>query len=185
MSASLQRRAALAIAFSALTSFGTGCAGARTSVVAPTAAVPISFSRAVRDERGALVGLDRREVVGTLDADGTAWGMLYSGIRLTPELDVSDAVNQEVQRLHGDAVVNLTVATRQCVMNWVPVANVLPMWPGCANVHIHGDIIRVRKPAPAAAAVAVVTSPVVPAAPEPNAKAKRSAQSRSHTRRTP
>ncbi len=176
-------RVALGAALAALTSFGTGCAGARTSVVAPTAGVPISFSRAVRDEQGALVGQDRREVVGTLDADGTAWGMLYSGVRLTPELDVSDAVNQEVQRLHGDAVVNLTVATRQCGMNWVPVANVLPMWPGCANVHIHGDIIRVRKSAPVAAAVATVTSPVVPAVPAMQSKAKTSTQA--HTRRKP
>jgi hypothetical protein len=62
-------------------------------------------------------------------------------------------------------------------MNWVPVANVLPMWPGCANVHIHGDIIRVRKPAPVAA------SPVVAALPETQSKAKRSTQA--HPRRKP
>ena len=98
----------------------------------------------MRDASGTVVGEDRREVVGQLDADGTAWGVFYSSVKLTPEMDVSQAVNQEVARLHGDAVINLTISTRQCGFNWAVFANVLPFWPGCADVHVHGDVIRVR-----------------------------------------
>ena len=138
----------------------TGCAGARTEVVAPTANVPVSLSRAVRDAEGVIVTEERRDVVGTLDAEGTAWGMLYSGIRLTPEMDVSDAVNQEVQRLHGDAVINVSIATKQCVLNVAPGFNLLPFWPGCAKIHIHGDIIRLHPapPPPASTEVVLVAS---------------------------
>jgi hypothetical protein len=168
----------------------TGCAGARTDVVAPTATVPLSLSRAVRDAAGAVVGEDRREVVGTLDADGTAWGLLYSGVKLTPEMDVSQAVNQEVQRLHGDAVVNLSISTRQCGWNWAAVVNVLPFWPGCANVHVHGDVIRVRESRHAAPpAEPVAPTMVVTAAPlevaKNAARAAKSKTSRHDARRNP
>jgi hypothetical protein len=137
----------------------TGCAGARTQVVAATAEVPVSMSRGVRDADGALVGADRREVVGQFDEDRTAWGMLYSAVKLTPEKDISRAVNEQVQRAHGDAVINVSIATRQCGLTWVPILNLLPFWPGCANVHVRGDIIRVRA-ASAAAAPPARTSPV-------------------------
>jgi hypothetical protein len=165
----------------------TGCAGARTEVVASTATVPVSLSRAVRDARGNVVGDDRREVVGTLDAEGTAWGLLYSGVKLTPEMDVSQAVNEEVQRLHGDAVVNLSVSTRQCGWNWAVFVNVLPFWPGCANVHVHGDVIRVRdaqhaSPS-AAAAMVVMATPVTVA--KNAARAGRTKTSRHDARRIP
>ena len=134
----------------------TGCAGARTHVVVASAEMPVSMSRAVRDADGVIVAADRREIVGHFDEDRTAWGMLYSAVKLTPEKDISSALNEQVKRAGGDAVVNVSIATRQCGLNWFPVLNLLPFWPGCANVHVEGDIIRVR---PATSALALAQKP--------------------------
>ena len=149
----------------------TGCAGARTQVVAPTAEVPVSMSRGVRDADGVLVGADRREVVGQFDEARTAWGMFYSAVKLTPEKDISRAVNEQVRRVHGDAIVKLSIATRQCGMNFVPFLSLLPFWPGCANVHVRGYIIRVR--AASAAPAPVRTSAVPPTTESAEALARR------------
>ena len=136
----------------------TGCAGARTHVAAPTANVPISLSHAVRDADGSLVPRERREIVGALHDERTAWGLLYSVIELTPEKDISAAVNEQVARAGGDAVVNLRIETHGCAWNYVPILDLLPVWPGCAKLTIDGDIVRVRR-ALGAAAIAREVNP--------------------------
>lgn len=122
-----------------------GCAGARTTVVAPTAEYPVSMSQGVRDAGGELVSADRRQIVGHFEDHRTAWGLAYSYARLTPTKDLSDELNAQIKAAHGDAVINLKVASSPCVLNFVPVVDLLPLWPGCSNVTITGDIIRVRE----------------------------------------
>src|SRR5205823_3855600 len=112
----------------------TGCAGARTRVVAPTANVPVSFTRGVRDEAGALVPAGRREVVGHFHDERTAWGLLYSAVKLTPTKDVSEEINDAVAHDRGDAIVNLRMETRGCTSNFAVVLTILPFWPGCTHV---------------------------------------------------
>jgi hypothetical protein len=122
-----------------------GCAGGRTTLVANDARYPISMSPGVRDSDGSLVEKERRETVGTFRDERTAWGMLYSGVKLTPKKDISSQVNRQVATVKGDAVVNLRVRTTHCAWNFVPVLNLLPIWPGCTNVHVEGDIVRVSR----------------------------------------
>ena len=136
-----------------------GCAGARTEVVAPTATVPISLSHAVRDGDGTLVPADRREVVGAFHDERTAWGMLYSVVKLTPTKDISSQVNGAVATSGGDAVVNLRVASKSCALNYFFPLTILPLWPGCTNVTVDGDIVHVRRDPPAPAAVASRSTP--------------------------
>lgn len=133
-----------------------GCAGARTEIVAPHAAVPISLSHAVRAADGALVPAADREVVGTFHDERMAWGLFYSAVKLTPEKDISDEVNAQVARAGGDAVVMLRIEAHACAASYFAVLNALPVWPGCTKVTIDGDIVRVRRaarePVPAVAA---------------------------------
>jgi hypothetical protein len=144
-----------------------GCAGASSEIVAPGAKVPISLSRGVRDADGEIVPQSRQEIVGHFEQDATAWGMAYSLAKLTPTTDISDAVNEQVARADGQAVVRLSVRSKPCALNFVEVLNWLPFWPGCSNLVIAGDIIRVKKKAPPPVAVAEPAPPPAPPAPEP------------------
>mgnify|MGYP001072023135 CR=1 FL=1 len=122
----------------------TGCAGARTQLVADRAAYPISLSRAVRDADGSLVPHERMAKVGTLKHEATAWGMLYSAVELTPRTEISDAVNRQTAAAGGDAVVNLRVMTRHCGADWMALFTAIPFWPGCMEIVVEGDIVKVR-----------------------------------------
>ena len=132
----------------ALLACATGCVGARTDVVADGAVYPVSLSRAVRDADGAVVSQERAVKVGTFHHDATAWGLLYTAIRLNPRTDISQAVNKQIKRLGGDAIVNLRIMGSVCAMNYVGVAVLAPLFPGCTKLVLEGDIIKVeREPA--------------------------------------
>ncbi|AKV01593.1 hypothetical protein AKJ09_08256 [Labilithrix luteola] len=129
----------------ALVAFGTGCAGARTTVVADTAQYPISLSRAVRDADGTLVASGRATPVARLEFETTVWGLLYSSVKLNPRTDISEAVNEQMAAVNGDAVVNVHVKTGRCATEFFPFLNLLPIWPGCTKVRVEGDIIKVQR----------------------------------------
>ena len=135
----------------------TGCAGARTQVIAETSKYPVSLSGAVRDTDGRVVSDDGLEHAATFHAESTAWGMLYSAIPLTPTTDISKAVNQELGRTGGDAVVNLKIMSTQCAADFVPILNAIPFWPGCAKIVVEGDIVRVKRGAVHARGTTVAT----------------------------
>jgi hypothetical protein len=145
----------------------TGCAGARTTVVAPAATVPVSMSRAVRDDQGQLVTADRRKVVGQFHESRTAWNILWSVVPLTPTTDISESVNEQVSAVKGDAVVYLTIVSNHCALNYLLIPfGILPFWPGCATIDVTGDIVQVSAasppapPAPPAPPSAPATTPV-------------------------
>jgi hypothetical protein len=125
-----------------------GCAGGRTSIVAGDASYPVSLSEGVRDRDGELVEEERKDFVGTYEDERMAWGTLYSSVKLTPTKDISKQVDAQVKKVRGDAVINLRVATEHCGWNFVPILNLLPVWPGCTTVKIKGDIVRVAPKAP-------------------------------------
>jgi hypothetical protein len=124
----------------------TGCAGARTALVAPDSRYPVSLTRGVRDADGELVPTERRLVVGKFEESVTAWGLLYSAVNITPTTDVSQAINEQVSALRGDAIVSLHIATADCALDWFIPLNVIPIWPGCTNVRLEGEIVRVLPP---------------------------------------
>ncbi len=71
-------------------------------------------------------------------------------MKLTPTKDISKEINAQVARAGGDAVINLRISTAHCGSDFVPVLSWFPVWPGCTNVHVEGDIVRVvrrRNPA--------------------------------------
>jgi hypothetical protein len=137
------KRLALAVL---LLSGAFGCAGARAEVVAPTAKYPISLTHAVRGADGALVPNSKRKVVGDFEDGKTAFAILYSGVRLTSALDLSDAVNEQVSAAGGNAVVDLQVSSKYCALDWFIVLHLIPIWPGCQTVRATGKIVQVTGP---------------------------------------
>lgn len=130
-------------AAASLALFANACAGGRTNIVAPDARYPVSMTAAVRDTDGTLVSKDRKVLVGRMEDERRSWGMVYSAVKLNPKQDISQLVNRQVRASGGDAVVNLQVASSHCGWNFVPLLNLLPVWPGCTIVHLRGDIVRV------------------------------------------
>jgi hypothetical protein len=137
----------------------SGCAGARSSIVMNDAAYPVSLSNGMRGPDGHLLDRSEMEVVGKFHGDRTAWGMLYSLVPLTPHLDLSKDVNEQVGAAKGQAVVRLRTETRPCALDYFVIFSLLPIWPGCANVGVDGDIIRYKpiEQAPSPAPVAAVS----------------------------
>ena len=122
----------------------TGCAGARTQITADAAQYPVSFSRAVRDGEGEVVGNERLKKVGAFKTETTAWGMFYSAIPLTPKTDISKLVNTQIAAHGGDAIVNLRVRGGHCGADFAFLLSAIPIFPGCAHVHLEGDIVKVE-----------------------------------------
>lgn len=127
----------------------TSCGGARTTVVATHARYPVSLSRGLRDSNGSLVTAERRKLVGKFSASHTAWNLFYSAAKLTPTTDISDEVNAQVAAAQGDGIIHLTIVTKACALDYMifPLG-ILPFWPSCAFVDVHGDIVRVEPAQP-------------------------------------
>ena len=127
----------------ALLALTTGCAGARSELTADDARYPVSLSRGVRDAEGDLVSQDRMKTVGTFHDDTTVYGFVYSLAKVTPKVDISRVVNEQVAAHGGDAIVNLRVNVKSCALDYIPFIAWVPGWPGCAKVDVRGDIIKV------------------------------------------
>jgi hypothetical protein len=151
-----------------LAATGIGCAGARVTVKADSAAYPVSLSSYVTDSSGRLWKRSELVKVGTLRAHHAAVGFLYSGFTPLSTIDVSGDVNAQVAAVAGEAVVGVEVTSSgDCVfhdslkpdvnqsapsmLNAFPILPVLPIWPGCVHVVLTGDIVK-RPAAPGKAA---------------------------------
>jgi hypothetical protein len=120
---------------------GTGCAGAHSLIVAPTATVPVSMSQGVRDPNGILVPEEQMEKVGEFSYDYTAWGTLWGEVSLTGEKDISDEINEQVKAAGGEAIVNLSVTSESSGWNAFTFLGVLPAFN---PTEVRGDIIKRR-----------------------------------------
>jgi len=135
----------------------SSCAGASAHVRADTSRYPISMSPVVRDQNGMLLERGHLVHVGQLSISSAKIAIFYT--LLPPRtFDVSEEVNRQVAAVGGEAVVNFTVETTDgCdVLNFFPVLNILPIWPGCVPVAVWGDIVKrvpLAGPPPAAAPV--------------------------------
>lgn len=125
---------------------GAGCAGARSEVVMPKSRYPVSMSNGMYGPNRELLKPDQMQKVGEIHIERTAWGMLYSAIPFTPELDVSSELNAQVAARKGDGVIRLRTEVSPCALDYFFVLTFIPFWPGCALVDIKGDIVRYKGP---------------------------------------
>jgi hypothetical protein len=127
-----------------------GCAGARVRVTADRARYPLSFSPVVRDRSGRPYDSRTLVKVGWLDVRKTTPGFVYSVLTVPPTRDFSDEINAQVAAAGGEAVVDITVSVAGGCgwLNWFPILNALPVWPGCVPVRLTGDIVRRRNISP-------------------------------------
>lgn len=122
----------------ALTCTLVGCSGARGALRFDELKYPVSSSGYLYTSDGGK----RLETVAPMAFDVKVWGIGWSIIPLSGDVDVSDEINKQIVAVDGEGVVNLTVTTDNCGVNYVWPLNLLPIWPGCVAVEIQGTIVR-------------------------------------------
>ena len=145
-------RAALLLSLLGAVCLG-GCAGTGTNnrVTFTRALHPVSLSPVVADSDGTILGPDRLEPLGTFQARKRGWSTIWGFVSLH-DIDFSEELNAEVERLGGEAVVNLQITTIDSGLNWWIILNWIPIWPGHVKVEVQGTVVR--RLAPGSATVA-------------------------------
>jgi len=141
------RRAAIVLLGGLLLS---GCIGSRQDIRFSSAQVPLSLSGQLLDTKGTAVSGDELEVVGRLGASRRGWSIFWTFLPLR-RIDFSREVNAQVATAGGEGVINLLITSEDgCTrsLNQAPFAALLPIFPGCTDVTISGDIVRRRQEAP-------------------------------------
>jgi len=127
-----------------------GCVGSRQDVRFSSVTVPLSLSGQLLDAQGRLVADESLETVGRLGASRRGWSIFWTLLPMKG-IDFSRDINEQVAAAGGEGVINLQVTSQEgCTLslNQVPFAALLPIFPGCADVAVSGDIVRLRKDAP-------------------------------------
>jgi hypothetical protein len=115
-----------------------GC-GARSYISAPDTRYPVSMSSAVRAPDGSVLTTGQLRKVGTFSLADKKCNMLWTLVPLIFRTeDISDDVDEQVQRARGEAIVNLWVESSATVWSVMTLFGVLP---DCGNVRIGGDIV--------------------------------------------
>jgi len=122
-----------------------GCAGAHYRISADRLRYPTSLSPVLPDGGGKplYLGEDLRPV-GEFSFERKSVGFLY-GLTGTA-IDLSDNLNDEVERRQGEGIVRLSLRAVTCESSWYFPFTVLPFYPGCQNLTVTGTVV-VRKSA--------------------------------------
>jgi hypothetical protein len=118
------------------------CASGGGTFVFDDLRYPVSMSGRVHGADGVLVDpLDLR-VVGRLEVHERFWGIVYGWVDVTGDVDVGQRINEEIRKSGGEAVVNMKATAAHCALNLAPIVSLLPVWPGCVNGEIRGQIVK-------------------------------------------
>ncbi len=123
-----------------------GCAAAtRSTISAPSAKYPTSFSPHVRDASNQVLQEKDLKTVGEFRYDYTTLHLLWGEVPLTRvHHDLSRAINAQVSEAHGQGIVNLKV-TAYDNRDWNAFAPFFPfILPACSKVEVRGDIVVKR-----------------------------------------
>ncbi len=121
------------------------CAGGRGELIFDNLDHPASASGYLRDADGRILGQEEVDMVGHVRHKHRFYGMVWGLVGLERTHDASGPINQQVGELRGDGVVNLTVTSKGCFLNYFPILSALPFWPGCVDVVVEGDVVRVGR----------------------------------------
>jgi hypothetical protein len=155
----------------ALVAFLGGCAGGRGALAFDRLTYPVSSSPFIYGPDDRPYNPGELQPVGKMVWVERIWGLWWSWIPLSGTVDVSAPINAQIARAGGDGIINLRVVSQSCGMNYVPVFNIVPLYPGCAYVTITGDIVRMATmalpPLPGALPPPPGALPPPPGAPPP------------------
>lgn len=123
-----------------LTLLATGCAGARSDVTFNQARYPVSMTPCVPGPDGTHLGEADLQRVGTFEATSRGYGTFYTGA--SGGVDFSEELNEQVEKVGGDAVIKVGFHAGESGWNAVWPLNWLPFYPGNVIITATGDIVR-------------------------------------------
>ncbi len=124
----------------------SSCAGSKGNVRFDSLKYPVSMSPVLFDESGKPAYFERQLTsLGQYEEERVIWGMFWTALSFNGEQDFSDSMNEKVTQLQGDAIVNVRIRTNGCSLNYIPLVNILPIWPGCTVIKIKGDVVKYAK----------------------------------------
>jgi hypothetical protein len=125
------------------------CAGARGTVAFDHLKYPVSSSAFVYAPDGQPITVGPGLApVGAIDEDVRLWGIVYSWVPLTGTKDISELINARIAAAAGEGVINLALHVSNCGINYIPILNWLPIYPGCTYVRVTGTIVKLAAGAP-------------------------------------
>jgi hypothetical protein len=123
----------------------TGCAGSSSRISAPSVNYPVSLSPAVRTADGAIAMEDDLVKVGKFNYRYTTRTMLWTIIPLSQSChDISNALNEQITRYKGDAVVNLKISNGGDAMITFKSFLTLGLLPSASEIEVTGDIVSLK-----------------------------------------
>ncbi|MCD4653093.1 hypothetical protein K8T06_04085 [bacterium] len=121
-----------------------GCyAGSYSKIVAGQSPYPVSLSPCVRDYNGEIINTSDYRVVGNFHYNYTTLHMLFGIVPLTKmKHDISTEVHRQIKAVGGEALVNLTVISKDNTWNEMSAILALCVFPSFSTVEVNGDIIK-------------------------------------------
>lgn len=73
------------------------------------------------------------------------WGIMYTFVTLSEDInaDLTNKINGAVTNADGDGMINVAITFKEsCGISRVPIINLLPFWPGCVDVLVSGEVVK-------------------------------------------
>lgn len=121
-----------------------GCAGGRGKITFDNLKYPASMSAFIYGDGNEMLSKGDLRVLDTFRYEKRFWGIFWSGIPLSSEKGIAEAINRKVEDAGGEGVINLAVTTSTCGINSLPLLSFLPVLPGCVNVKVEGEIVKTK-----------------------------------------
>jgi hypothetical protein len=71
-----------------------------------------------------------------------SWNLMYGLISLANNNDIAERINHEISLSGGDGILNVEITTKNGIMNYIYILNLLPLWPTYTKLTVEGDIVK-------------------------------------------
>lgn len=126
-----------------------GCAGANGNIRLGNLKYPASMSAYLYGPNKEIVVKGKElKVVSNFLYEKSIWGIMYTAIPLTGDLDdvLTNEMNEAVINADGDGIINVAVTAQEnCGISRIPVINWLPIWPGRVDITVNGEIVKIQQ----------------------------------------
>ena len=122
------------------------CAGSRGSIKFDNLKHPASMSAFLEDKEGKLLAKDYElKVVKEFSHTDRHWGIFFSLIPLSGTDVFIYEINKSVEEENAYGLINLSLTADTCAINDMPILDFFPLWPGCTNLTLKGEIVKIER----------------------------------------
>lgn len=120
------------------------CAGAHGTLKFRGVKHPVSMSSLVIVDNRVMT-VDDLRFVADFKIQKRIWSIVYTAVKLTDDIDLSEDLNAQVQTHRGTGITNLSVHAAPCRMNYYIPLPWAWFYPSCTDVTIAGRVFVTQK----------------------------------------